>query len=236
MRDGIKAYRYWRAVILLLFLVAPHLSSPVCAQDDPEYRLEVGAGAGTVTYLGDYNGSILQGMQPWGALTAKYRMNPRMSLGLTVGFGKLKGSSDNAKTWYPQPERYEFDKSLIDAGVRFEYNFWAYGTGREYRGAKPLVPFITLGLGAAHHGDPEGGMAVNIPLGAGIKYKVAERLNLTAEWRMHFTLNDKLDGVEDPYGIKSSGIFKNTDGYSVLQLAVTYDLWAKCKTCNNDRF
>ncbi|MBR1388728.1 MAG: outer membrane beta-barrel protein [Prevotella sp.] len=217
-------------------LILMVLTTAIKAQDEPEYRLEVGAGAGTVTYLGDYNGNIFKGMQPWGALIAKYRMNPRMSMGLTVGFGKLKGSSDHVTTWYPQTERYEFDKSLIDVSARFEYNFWAYGTGREYRGAKRMVPFIALGLGAAHHGNPQGGMAFNIPIGAGIKYKVAERLNVTAEWRMHFTLNDKLDGQEDPYGIKSTGLFKNTDGFSILQVALTYDVWAKCKTCNSDRF
>ena len=206
------------------------------AQDEPEYRLEVGAAAGTVAYLGDYNGNITKGMQPWGALMAKYRMNPRMSLGLTVGFGKVKGSSDNVKTWYPQAERNEFNKSLIDAGIRFEYNFWAYGTGKEYRGARRLVPFIALGIGMAHHGKPEGGLAMNLPLGAGIKYKAANRLNLTLEWRMHFVPSDNLDGQKDPYGIESSGLFKNTDGFSVLQLALTYDIWAKCKTCHSDRF
>ena len=195
--------------------------------------MEIGAGAGALAYLGDYNGNILKGMQPWGMVVAKYRMNPRMSTGLTVGFSKLKGSSDNLSTWYP--ERYEFDKSVIDAGLRFEYNFWAYGTGREYRGAKRVAPFIALGLGATIYGNLEGGATINLPLGAGIKYKIGERLNLTAEWRVHFTLSDKLDGSTDPYGIKSSGIFKNTDGYSVLQLALTYDVWAKCKTCNNDR-
>ena len=76
---------------------------------------------------------------------------------------------------------------------------------------------------------------MSLPIGAGVKYKIGERVNLTAEWRVHFTLSDLLDGKEDPYGIKSSGLFKNTDGYSILQLAVTYDLWAKCKTCHNDR-
>ena len=64
---------------------------------------------------------------------------------------------------------------------------------------------------------------------------MAERLNLTAEWVVYFTSTDLLDGVADPYGIKSSGLFKNTDGYSKLRIAVTYDIWAKCKTCNNDR-
>jgi hypothetical protein len=52
---------------------------------------------------------------------------------------------------------------------------------------------------------------------------------------MHFTLSDKIDGRSDVYGIKSSGLFKNTDALSIIQIGVSYDLWAKCKTCNNDR-
>jgi hypothetical protein len=210
------------------------------AQDEPEYRLEIGAGAGVVNYLGDYNASIFGELQPMGAVMAKYKANPHMAVALTAGFGKLQGSSDKANTWYPEGspegiERHDFSKSLVDVNLCFEYNFWAYGTGREYRGARKLAPFIALGVGSAIHGDPEKGIAVSLPIGAGVKYKIAERVNLTAEWCVHFTLSDLLDGKKDPYGIKSSGLFKNTDGYSVLQLAVTYDLWAKCKTCHNDR-
>ena len=125
---------------------------------------------------------------------------------------------------------------MVDAGARFEYNFWPYGTGREYRGAKRLTPYIAPGLGLTYHGGPKKGVAFNLPIGAGIKYKIGERLNLAVEWRIHFTLSDKLDGMTDPYGIKSSGIFKNTDCFSILQATLTYDLWAKCKTCNNDRY
>ncbi len=33
---------------------------------------------------------------------------------------------------------------------------------------------------------------------------------------------DELDGQKDPYGIKSSGLFKNTDSYSTLQLTFSY--------------
>ena len=207
----------------------------VYAQEDPEYKLELGAGAGMVTYLGDFNGNLTKEMQPWGTVLAKYRMNPRMSIGLNIGFGKLKGSSTNEKTWYPEGP-YEFSKSVTDIGARYEYNFWAYGTGREYRGAKRFTPFITLGLGVTAYGGTKSGMTANLPLGAGVKYKIGERLNLTAEWRMHFTMSDYLDDVKDPYGIESSGIFKNTDCFSVVQVALSYDLWAKCKTCNNDRY
>ena len=77
--------------------------------------------------------------------------------------------------------------------------------------------------------------AGNLPIGAGIKYKMGARLNLGVEWAMHFSTSDKLDGVVDPYGIKSTGLFKNRDCFSALQLTLTYSFMAKCKTCNNDK-
>ena len=97
---------------------------------------------------------------------------------------------------------------ITETDLRFEYNFWAYGTGNEYRGARRLAPFITAGLGATFYGGPEKGATMNVPLGAGVKYKIGKRLNLTVEWAMRFTLSDKLDGSKDPLGIKSSGLFK----------------------------
>ncbi len=210
--------------------------SPAGAQDDPEYRMEVGAGLGLVSYEGDFNSSLTKGMQPMFALVAKYRYNPRMALGASIGYGKIKGSSTDVGTWYPgMPTPYSFSNQLIDFTLRYEYNFWAYGTGREYYGARHVSPFIALGLGMTYAEATRGVFAANLPLGLGVKMKLGDRLNLTAEWTMRFTGSDELDGRKDPYGIKSSGLFKNTDCYSVLQLALTYDIWTKCKTCNSDR-
>ena len=226
--------RLWQVRVLMLLFTFHFSLFTSSAQEDPEYRLEIGGGVGTVTYLGDYNSNLFKGMQPWGTVMAKYKINPRMAVGATLGYGRIKGSSDHETTWYPE-ERYEFGTKMVDGGLRFEYSFWPYGTGREYRGAKRLTPYIAPGLGLTYHGGPDKGLAVNLPLGAGIKYKIGDRLNLAAEWSVHFTLSDKLDGMTDPYGIKSSGIFKNTDCFSILLVAMTYDLWAKCKTCHNDR-
>ena len=204
------------------------------AQDEPEYKMEAGAGAGLVAYTGDFNGNLLKGMQPCGTLIGKYHLSPRSAIGFNLGMGKIKGSSDKAETWYPI-EPYEFNNTLTEGVIRYEYNFWAYGTGKEYRGARRLVPFITIGLGLTHHSGENSGITMSLPIGAGIKYKIGQRLNLIAEWAMRLTPSDQLDGRSDIYGIKSSGLFKNTDCYSVLQLALTYDLWMKCKTCHNDR-
>ncbi len=109
------------------------------------------------------------------------------------------------------------------------------GTGMEYRGAQRLTPYIFIGLGTTVYKTDKAQLAMNVPLGGGVKYKAADRVNVALEWAMHFTGSDRLDGVSAPYGIKSSGLFKNTDCYSHLRLSVSYDLWAKCKTCHNDR-
>ena len=220
---------------MLMALVIAHCSlftSHAVAQDDTEYRLEAGAGLGMTSYEGDFNGSIAKNMQPSLALIAKYRMNPRSAWAASITYGKLEGKNTDIAM---QPQNYSFSSTLTDVTVRYEYNFWPYGTGREYFGAKRMAPFLALGLGMTYANDNKTVTAVNLPLGFGVKVKVAERLNLTADWTMHFSGSDKLDGMKDPYGINSSGMFKNTDCYSTIQIALTYDLWAKCKTCNNDR-
>ena len=225
-----------RHALVYIFLLMAILE--VKAQEEPEYRMEIGAGVGLVNYLGDYNGSLVKDLQPIGTVLAKYRPNPRMAWAMNVSYGTLKGALADVKTWYPDEQQLPatFSHGLIDACVRFEYNFWAYGTGQEYRGAKRVAPFIAVGLGMTYANASTGSVfTANLPMGAGVKYKIGERLNLTAEWMMHFTGSDKLDGVADPYGISSSGLFKNTDCYSALQVSLTYDIWAKCKTCNNDR-
>jgi hypothetical protein len=205
------------------------------AQIDPEYRLEVGGGIGLVTYLGDFNENILKNQQPMFTALARYKFSPRSALAMNVSYGQLKGASKDDPTYYPQYRNHTFKTNVVDVGWRVECNFWPYGTGFDYRGAKRLTPYIYIGLGLTIASPDRTEVRMNLPLGGGVKYKIGNRLNAALEWTMHFTGSDKLDGAEDPYGIKSSGIFKNTDCYSHLRLSLTYDLWAKCRTCHNDR-
>ena len=222
-----------KSVITVLLLA---ITTSVGAQTEPEYRMEVGAGAGLVSYVGDFNSNLLKNPQGMFSVLAKYKFNPRMALGLTVGYGQLKVSAKDVKGHVPQQwADYSFNNKVWDAGLRLECNFWPYGTGMEYRGAKRLTPYIIAGLGMTICKPEKTEVALNVPLGFGLKYKMADRVNVAVEWAIHFTTSDLLDGVKDPYGIPSSGMFKNTDCYSQLQLTVSYDLWAKCKTCHNDR-
>ena len=232
---GVKGIRPLQ--LLALLLTALLQTTVATAQDEPEYRAEVGAGVGLQAYQGDYGGSITKMMQPCFGVLGKYKFNPRMAMALTIYHGKVKGELKNINTWYPEGSEIapEFSTTLTDVNVMFEYNFFPYGTGREYRGAKPLTPFIMLGPGMVIAKTPEKSVATgSLVIGLGAKYKVAPRVNITVDWAMHFTQSDKLDGLQDPYGIKSSGIFKNTDCYAALRASVSYDLWAKCRTCHKE--
>lgn len=219
--------------ILLLYAAT---ANTVLAQSDYEYRMEIGAGIGMVSYEGDFNGSILSNMQPTASVVLRRIFNPYMGVRLAASYGKLKGSSKDVKTYMPDyvETPYEFSNTLIDVSATYEYNFWPYGTGNDYRGAKRLTPFVFGGIGATYVTGDGSVFTANVPLGLGVKYKVAQRVNLGIEWAAHFSLSDKLDGIADPYGIKSSGLFKNTDCYSVLQLTLTYSFMPKCRTCHND--
>lgn len=221
---------------VLIFLWLLFSATIAGAQSDPEYRMEIGAGVGLLGYLGDYNGKLTKDMQPMGAVLARYNFNPYMGIKVNAIFGKLKGSSTDTKTYYPdyQTAPYSFDNTLFDMSFTYEYNFWPYGTGRDYRGAKRFTPFVFGGLGGTFvTGGSKSTVTANFPIGVGVKYKVGERINVGLEWAMHFSLSDKLDGSQDPYHVVSSGAFKNTDCYSALQLTLTYSFMAKCRTCHN---
>lgn len=223
--------------IVLTSLLLSIASVPANAQTDYEYRMEIGGGVGLMAYEGDFNGSILHNMQPSASLMLRRVINPYMDLRLAASYGKLKGSSKDVKTYLPQYQdtQYDFSTTLIDLSATYEYNFWPYGTGNDYRGAQRLTPFIFAGIGTTYASTPTGNVfTANLPLGLGVKYKVAPRLNLGIEWAIHFSLNDKLDGIADPYGIQSTGMFKNTDCFSALQLTLTYSFMPKCRTCHND--
>lgn len=225
-----------RKLLLMLMVLLP--AARMSAQDDPQYRMEIGAGVGTVSYEGDFNGNVLKNMQPMFSALWRYNFYPYKDLRLSATYGKLKGSSKDVDTYYPDyaTEEYSFNRNLLDVSLVFEYNFWPYGTGRDYRGAKRLTPYIYGGIGAtsASGGGSKSVFTANVPIGLGVKYKLNERMNLGLDWGIHFSLSDELDGVKDPYQVKSSGMFKNTDCYSMLQLTLTYSFKAKCRTCNKE--
>ncbi|MCH5176141.1 MAG: outer membrane beta-barrel protein [Prevotellaceae bacterium] len=213
-------------------LIAMLLTVGLSAQE-LEYAMELGAMAGPSFYMGDANlNGFYKNVTMAGGLIGRYNINPRMALKFDLAYGRVKGDATNGANKFPENEgqKLSFNNALFDAGCQYEISFWGFGTGGGYKGHKRLTPYIQLGLGFTYGNDT---FTMNIPLGFGVKYKVKPRWNVGVDWSMRFSMSDRLDGIEDPYRIKS-GLLKNKDSYSWTMIYVSYDLCPKYRKCNND--
>ena len=205
----------------------------VCSAHAQEYRYELGAGLGMTGYVGDVNKS-----NPFkhpglgGGVLFRYLPDTRWAVKANLLGGGISGNSADYKMNFPDGNTYEFSSTLIDFGVQVEFNFFDYGIGPTYMKLKRLTPYLTLGLGGTVAvGLDKPAFAVNVPMGAGLKWKVKERLNLGLEFTMRKAFGDGLDGLRDLNGIKSS-FAKNTDWYSFTMFSITYEFSKRCSTCH----
>ena len=226
---------------VLLFLLA-FLPLRGVAQEDAEFRMEIGGALGTSFYLGDVNSSLYK--NPCGAVSGlwRYLFDHHNAIKVMLSMGGIKGTGNVSYDYYPQdpgsgivstvPYIYRFSGTVTDLCCMYELNFWPYGYYCGYMGYKRLTPFIQLGMGFTYTSTGKQATA-NIPLGFGVKYRLGKRLNLALDWTMHFSLSDKLDNYENPQGIKSEGL-KNKDSYSLTMLSLTYSFAPICPNCNKD--
>lgn len=228
------------AVILLtviaMFPVVGH------AQEDADFKMEIGGGLGGGFYLGDFNNTMFTNMQPAVGAYWRYLFDHYNSLKVNLTYCGIKGSTDDHDSFYPEdpysgtisenPLKHKFSGSIIDMSCLYEINLWPYGYYEDFFGHKRLTPFLQLGVGFSYASKAKG-VAFGIPIGAGIKYRISRRFNVSFDWTMHFTMSDKLDGTEAPLGITSSG-FKNKDHFSVAMFTLTYSFAPRCQTCNKN--
>lgn len=200
-----------------------------------EYKFDIGAGIGMSGYLGDANESNMFA-HPGVAFNATFRylINSRWAIrGMLTGVS-LSGSTADMDNVLPEGKVYDFKSSVYDLGARAEFNFFNYGIGETYKRLTRISPYLSLGLGvamASSGGDTS--VAMSLPMGFGVKYKLRSRLNLGLEFSMTKVFGDKVDSSEltDLYQIKSS-FLKNTDWYSSLMFTVTYEFGKRCVTCH----
>ena len=222
---------------VLLLLTTVH----VVSAQELEYNMELGGMMGGCFYMGDANYTTpFKDVSIAGGILARYNINPRMAVKGDLAVGRIKGSTKGMENKFPNGGHSTFSRNVYELGAQFECNLFAYGTGAGYKDSRRLAPYMLAGIGMTYAPKPANHVvAMNIPLGLGVKYKLAERLNVGAEWSMRFTTSDKLDvtskdglQLNDPYGIDGKGL-KNKDSYSWLMLYVSYDMFPKYRKCNN---
>ena len=212
---------------------------PVKGQEG-EYKMEIGGMLGGSFYMGDANWSRpFKDMRLAGGVGARQIVNPHLAVKYDFAVAGIAGDTRDFAGKYPNGGQASFKRTVFDLGAQFEYNFLAYGMGAAYMGTKRVTPYILGGVGLTFAPAPADFTgALNFPLGIGLKWKAARRLNVGLEFTMRFSMTDKLDvtnneglRLNDPYNIKSRGI-KNKDTYAFMTLFITYDVFPRCKNCN----
>lgn len=222
--------------ILLTAAVWLATSTAATAQTDVDsYRFDVGASIGMSGYLGDANDNLLR--HPGLSVNAgvRYLFDSRWAAKAQLSMATLSGNTADMDNVLPDLAEYSFKSTVYDLGISGEANFFAFGIGETYKRLRRWTPYLTLGIGLTM-ASTEGGntfVAFNIPMGAGVKFKVSRRLNLQAQFTMTKVFGDKIDSPEltDLYQIKSS-FLKNTDWYSQFTVGFSYEFGPRCVTCN----
>jgi hypothetical protein len=206
-----------------------------------EYKYEIGGMAGGSFYMGDANKTTLfKNLNPGAGVIFRYNANFRMAVKADLAWAMVSGSTQGLANVFPGNAQASFSRSLYELGGQFEYNFFPYSDKFAYLHTKRFTPYLALGLGiTVAPGSGNTFFSLNIPVGAGVKYKLKNRINIGCEFTFRKLFGDGLDVtddsnrlLDDPYGIGGS-IFKNKDWYSLLMFSVTWDFGARCRTCNN---
>ena len=219
---------------LLAIFVALLIGSISCLSAQEEtYRFDLGAQAGVSGYIGDASSNIFAHPGFVGGVSFRYLPDVRWALRTVFNAMSLSGNTADMDDVLPGGAQYSFKSTVFDLGERIEFNFFAYGIGETYKKLRRWTPYLTAGVGftlASCSGQTNFGF--NIPMGAGFKYKIKERLNLGIEFTMTKVFSDHVDGVlSDLYQIKSS-FLKNTDWYSNISVSLTYEFGKRCSTCH----
>lgn len=219
-----------KELIFALICLWGGMLSPLFAQN---YRFEAGMGVGISSAYGDINQSSIF-YKPQIAVEAhfRYQYNLRWAFTGDLLSAGLQGDSRDFSNRFPGDAHYRFKNRLWQLTGNAEFHFFNYGLGAGYRNMSRISPFISVGMGLGLISGDNTAFSFTLPLGAGVKYKLAPRWGIALKLVFAKSFTDKADGVDDPYGIESS-TSKNTDWYSMLNVSVSYEFGLRKRKCNN---
>jgi len=205
---------------------------------------EIGPGLGASWVYGDINRSaILYNPALAADFLFRYNVNLRWAISLDFASLGLKGDSRDFDNVMPGDGPWSFDRRYWRFGIRPEFSFWNYGWGADYREKHRVAPFLTAGVEFGWSGgDVEApasaevsnrsNAVVSLPVGLGLKWKVAPRwdVQMTCLWSK--CLNDEADGISDPYATRTHAP-QNTDWIGSLMMHVTFSFGERCLECHN---
>lgn len=188
-------------------------------------RSELGVLIGATTYMGDLN-PYKPYLNPHlaGGILFRYNIHSRLSMRVNFLYGKVEGNDADYDNEPSMVERnLNFTSTIYEGAVGFEFNYLPFQLGHdkywgtaylmaeiglfrmnpvtEYNGAEyELQPLGTEGQGSSIS-DKKNYSLIQpcIPLGAGFRMSVSERVSVNFEIGIRKTFTDYLDDVGSNY-------------------------------------
>lgn len=196
----------------------------VFAQQETEYRMEIGVIGGVGSYLGDANTTFYKEIAPAFGGLFRYRFDTRFSARAEYTRTNVKGET----------ALVEFDNPVNVLDLCGEFNFFDLEKSKYKRFSKRYSPYVFVGIGGMNYKyNDKQSFGISVPFGVGLKVKLIDRLNFNLQFSNRLLLKDNLEGVEilnDPYGLNGSN-FLNNDFLSTITVGLTFDIWKKKCDC-----
>ncbi|MDR1653185.1 MAG: porin family protein [Prevotellaceae bacterium] len=191
------------------------------------YRMELGAfgGVGAET-----SKTMYKELRPAFGGIVRFKFDKRWSLRLTGGGYNLYSAVNDGVA----QQSLQYTNTLIVSDLVGEFNFFDFEINEFNRKARRFSPYIFAGIGGTmYRFESQSDIEPLVAFGVGIKYKLAPRWNLNAQYVHHLSFTDRLEGVcelSDIYGVKGSN-FLNKDMLSAITVGITFDFWLDAGHC-----
>lgn len=211
---------------LLTLLVATLISFGVKAQVEDEYvqQGEFGVTLGGAHYFGDLNNrAAFNRPKPAAGIFFRKQFGNYIGLRVSGHFAQLGYSDTYSKNEFQRLRNLSFNTNIYEFAVQGDFNFFKF---IPMDPAHSFTPYVTLGIGVFNY-DPYayyngekyflrplgtegqtsgylgrkeyGTMAICIPFGAGLKYSLTPRTNISFEVAHRLTFTDYIDDVSSTY-------------------------------------
>ncbi len=211
-----------RSLFILLFAL-PCIQA-TAQRFDYVQQGDFGITAGVAHYFGDLNTrAAINRPKPALGIYFRKQFGNYVGLRISAHYAQLGYSDIYSKNDYQKTRNLSFNTNIWELALQGDFNFFKFYPGDpEYI----FTPYITLGVGVFTYDPyayldgkkeflrplgtegqnigyqgrkPYSTMALCIPLGAGVKYNLNEKMNLSFEISQRFTNTDYIDDVSTTY-------------------------------------
>jgi hypothetical protein len=208
--------------------------------------LEGGILLGCSNYNGDLSGTLIDFSQTKasGGILIRYNIDQRWTLKGYFGYGRISGADSlSTSNAYNHKRNLSFYTDIFEVSGQFEYNL--IRVDNRYYSKRPWVPYVFAGLGI-YNFNPKALLAgkeyelqplstegqgttqyndlqkyaltqVCMPIGIGVKKKIALRWTIGAEIGVRYTFTNYLDDVGGIYA--NNNVIGKSTGEIAAQLA-----------------